>query len=209
MIQIGDIHTHILPRVKGSALVCVGCGPLPREQGHFFSVGLHPWHVTGDDQVQLRAVEDLLSLPQVLAVGECGFDKLRGPSRNVQEQAFKRQFELSELYGKPMVLHVVREFDTVIRLRKSLKPRQKWLIHGFRGGPEQMRQLQSNGMSVSFGINPNPDTLRQVSPDMLYLETDGKVPFDDVVRNASAVRMEPPETILEYVSVNNRRFLGD
>ena len=110
--------------------MCIGCGPIPDgalEQGHVFSAGLHPWDVTGHDEEAFRNLEELIAKPQVLAVGECGFDTLKGPSHELQEQAFVRQVELSERYGKPMILHVVRDFDSVIRLRKQLKPTQKSL----------------------------------------------------------------------------------
>ena len=176
-VKIKDIHTHVLPEEPGTAIVCIGSGPIPDgalEQGHVFSVGLHPWDVTGHDEEAFRNLEELLAKPQVLAVGECGFDTLKGPSHELQEQAFIRQVELSERYGKPMILHVVRDFDSVIRLRKQLKPSQKWIIHGFRGGPQQMEQLYSNGILVSFGPKHNPETIRQVPPDRLYLETDSK-----------------------------------
>lgn len=184
-MNILDIHTHVLPEVPGSALVCIGCGPIPDgalEQGHLFSAGLHPWDVTESFENQSSVLEKLLANPQVLAVGECGFDTLKGPSHELQEQAFVRQVELSEQFRKPMILHVVRAFDSVIRLRKQLKPTQKWLIHGFRGGPEQMNQLYSNGILVSFGLKHNPETVRQVPSDRLFLETDGKCSIGDVIR---------------------------
>lgn len=176
-LKILDIHTHVLPEEPGTAIVCIGCGPIPDgalEQGHVFSAGLHPWDVTGHDEEAFRNLEELITNPQVLAVGECGFDTLKGPSHELQEQAFVRQVELSERYGKPMILHVVRDFDSVIRLRKQLKPTQKWIIHGFRGGPQQMEQLYSNGILVSFGPKHNPETIRQVPPERLYFETDSK-----------------------------------
>jgi len=176
-MKIKDIHTHVLPEEPGTAIVCIGCGPIPDgalEQGHVFSAGLHPWDVTGHDEESFSNLEELLANPQVLAVGECGFDTLKGPSHELQEQAFVRQVELSERFRKPMILHVVRDFDSVIRLRKQLKPTQKWIIHGFRGGPQQMEQLYSNGILVSFGPKHNPEAIRQVPPDRLYRETDSK-----------------------------------
>ena len=28
-MKIKDIHTHVLPDEPGTALVCIGCGPIP------------------------------------------------------------------------------------------------------------------------------------------------------------------------------------
>jgi len=209
-MKIIDIHTHVLPDMPGTALVCIGCGPIPAdalEQGHLFSAGLHPWDVTGHDQEQFRNLEQLLSLPQVLAVGECGFDTLKGPSHELQEQAFISQFELSERFAKPMILHVVRDFDTVIRLRKQLKPTQSWLIHGFRGGPAQMNQLYRNGILVSLGPKHNPQTLQEIPSPSLFLETDGHCPIHEVIQTAAAQRSQTPDSIILQLTNNNKSFL--
>jgi TatD DNase family protein len=146
-------------------------------------------------------------LPQVLAVGECGFDTLKGPSHNLQEQAFVRQCELSEHFKKPMILHVVRDYDSVIRLRKQLIPTQQWLIHGFRGGPEQMTQLYNNGILVSFGLKSNPNSLRQVPLSRLFLETDGKASISELIHSVSAIRDIPVDTIVHQLMTNTTRFL--
>lgn len=208
-MNILDIHTHVLPQVPGTALVCIGCGPLPeKEEGHWFSAGLHPWDVTEDFDNQLNMAESLLANPQVAAVGECGFDTLKGPSHDLQEQAFIRQIELSERYAKPMILHVVRDFDSVIRLRRTLKPEQPWLIHGFRGGPEQMNQLYSHGILVSFGLKHNPESLKSVPSDRLFLETDGHDTIVQTISLASALRETPPQTIEEQITRNATHLLS-
>lgn len=208
-MNILDIHTHVLPQVPGTALVCIGCGPLPEnEEGHWFSAGLHPWDVSEDFDSQLDILETLLANPRVPAVGECGFDALRGPSHELQEQAFIRQIELSEHYAKPMILHVVRDFDSVIRLRRTLKPTQKWLIHGFRGGPAQMNQLYAHGILVSFGLKHNPESLRQVPSDRLFLETDGHDTIVQTISLASALRETPPQTIEEQITQNTTNLLS-
>ena len=210
-MNILDIHTHVLPQVPGSALVCIGCGPVPEgtmEQGHWFCAGLHPWDVTEDFDSQLDALKVLLANPRVPAVGECGFDALKGPSHDLQEQAFVRQVQLSEQFRKPMILHVVRDFDSVIRLRKQLKPTQPWLIHGFRGGPEQMNQLYAQGILVSFGLKHNPESLKAVPSERLFLETDGVGPISQVISDAATLRVTSPETIQYQITQNTTQLLS-
>lgn len=206
-MNIIDIHTHVLPNEPGSALVCIGCGPLPPAQDHFFSAGLHPWDVTGNDEEKFRQLEELIANPCVLAVGECGFDTLKGPSHQLQEQAFIRQAQLSEHLKKPMILHVVRDFDSVIRLHKTLKPTQSWLIHGFRGNPTQMNQLHAQGILVSFGINSNPESLKAIPSNRLFLETDGKTTIDQTISVASTIRKESPDSIIRHITQNSTQFL--
>ena len=210
-MNILDIHTHVLPQEPGSALVCIGCGPVPDGalgQGHWFSAGLHPWDVTEGFDNQLNVLEKLLANPQVAAVGECGFDALKGPSYELQEQAFVSQVQLSEQFRKPMILHVVRNFDSVIRLRKQLKPTQPWLIHGFRGGPEQMNQLYAQGILVSFGLKHNPESLKAVPSERLFLETDGVGPISQVISDAATLRVTSPETIQYQITQNTTQLLS-
>jgi TatD DNase family protein len=207
-LKILDIHTHVLPEEPGSALVCIGCGPIPDAHAHFYSVGLHPWDVTGNDEESFRSIESLVANPRVLAVGECGFDTLKGPSHEIQEQAFILQVEISERYGKPMIIHVVRDFDSVIRLRKQLRPKQPWLVHGFRGGPVQMAQLHSNGILVSLGLKADPLTIKQVPQERLFLETDGNTLISQVIELAATVRNESISTIQNLIIRNNRNLLS-
>ena len=206
-MRIKDIHTHVLPQEPGTALVCIGCGPMPEAQGHWFSAGLHPWDVTGHDQEAYDNLEKLLSLPNVLAVGECGFDTLRGPSHELQEQAFVRQYELSEQFKKPMILHVVRDFDTVIRLHKQLRPTMPWLIHGFRGAPQQMHQLHSQNILLSLGPTCNPQSLHRLPPDKLFLETDGNADINEVIKIAALSKGVSFEYIEQHLSNNAVSFI--
>ena len=208
-MEIKDIHTHLFPDNPGESLVCIGTDKSLVREGYCLSAGLHPWYVTGQDEQALGTLEELLSLPQTLAVGECGIDSLRGPSLPVQTEVFMKQIELSEKYQKPMILHVVRGFDTVIRLKKKIRPEQKWLIHGFRGGPEQMKQLEDNGLYVSFGLKHNTDALGMVHPDRLFLETDGKCPIGEVIAAAAIVRKADVADVERLVIANNRAFLSN
>ena len=206
-MEIRDIHTHLLPQEPGTALVCIGSGPLPADQGHWFSVGLHPWDVTGDDEKILQSIGEMAQNPQVLAIGECGFDTLKGPAHDLQEQAFIRQVDISERLHKPMILHVVRDFDSVIRLRKQLKPTQSWLIHGFRGGPQQADQLHTHGIQISLGLKANPQTLQQIPSDRLFLETDGLCPITHVIQTAAAARNQSVVTVENQIINNSNVFL--
>ncbi len=206
-MEIRDIHTHVLPQEPGTALVCIGNGPLPADQGHWFSVGLHPWDVTGDDEKILQSIGEMAQNPQVLAIGECGFDTLKGPAHDLQEPAFIRQVEISERVRKPMILHVVRDFDSVIRLRKQLKPTQSWLIHGFRGGPQQADQLHTHGIQVSLGLKANPQTLQQIPSDLLILETDGLCTIIQVIQTAATARNQSVVTVENQIINNSNVFL--
>ena len=146
------------------------------------SVGLHPWKVKADWQQVIDSVYQEAQRADVWAIGECGLDKSKGEALSLQMEAFRAQILLAEEVRKPMIIHCVRAFDELLMLRRELevsckkegrKP-QPWVIHGFRGKPEQARQLMAKGMLLSFGHQYNLETLRSVfiSSRSFYLETD-------------------------------------
>ena len=126
--------------------------------------GIHPWHAD-----EAYTVPDL---SDKLAVGECGLDGLRGPSTTVQQQTLRRMADLGEACGKPLVLHCVKELEALLRLHRELRPTVPWMLHGFRGKPQQLQSLLAAGFYVSFGFRHNAESLRLCPPERLMLETD-------------------------------------
>ena len=87
---------------------------------------------------------------------------------DVQMEAMRAQVEIAAKVGKPVIVHCVKAMEQLMVLRKEYvvtcnsrgwKP-QTWVIHGFRGKPEQAKQLMAKGMRISLGHQYNIDTLR-------------------------------------------------
>ena len=135
------------------------------------SVGLHPWKVKVDWQQVIDSFHQEAQRPDVWAIGECGLDKVQGEELSLQMEAFRAHIALAEEVQKPMVIHCVRAFDELLMLRRELESSckreggepQPWVIHGFRGKPEQAKQLMTKGMLFSFGHQYNVETLRWVA----------------------------------------------
>lgn len=113
----------------------------------------------------------------VVAVGECGLDRLHGPELNTQQHLFFDQVRLSEKYGKPMILHVVRCHEEILNARKQLRPQMPWIIHGFRSNLEIARKYVQSGCLISFGKallmeKQNQSVFLSVPPEAVFLETD-------------------------------------
>jgi len=147
--------------------------------GIAFSVGAHPWSLNEENSESLMMkVRDFAVHPNVIAIGETGFDKLKGPDQALQGNLFRQHVELSERLHKPLIIHCVRSYDEVLAAQKKLKPAMPWVIHGFRGKPELASQLTGKGLYLSawveWAVRPvSADTLRSIPPGMLFLETDG------------------------------------
>lgn len=179
-----DFHTHRLDIPPGTGIVTLPqtmvSSPAsfrPHPDG-LYAAGIHPWWTFDADfslPHYIDGLSQLLSLPQVVEVGECGFDRLRGASMELQMEAFAAQVELSERFGKGMTLHVVRAFDLVLSARKQLRPTQRWTVHGFRGKPALAQQLLAAGFDLSFGIQRNPEAWALTPPERRHEESDAEL----------------------------------
>lgn len=127
--------------------------------------GLHPWYVKPEMLSQTPP-------PGILAIGECGLDRLCQTPYDLQLRAFRMQIGLSESLGKPLILHCVKALDDVLMLHREYRPRQPWVFHGFRGKPQQLRSILSRGLYVSFGFRFQEESLLACPLSRLLLETD-------------------------------------
>lgn len=176
-----DIHTHTGP-VSPDRILCVDpseAASLPPGEG-WLSVGIHPWNagrVSADVRQRFRA---WLDDPRVIAVGEIGFDRLRGPEMSVQTAVFEEQLLEATGRGLPVVVHCVRANDILLAMRKKYVGEMKkaavepvqWVYHGFRGKAAAARQILDSGIDISFGVKFNAEAFDAVPPERRYGESD-------------------------------------
>ncbi|MCU0462729.1 MAG: TatD family hydrolase, partial [Bacteroidales bacterium] len=131
-----DIHNHGAKPVPGVFTVETLMAHEEEEpndvKGLTFSFGIHPWHLDEGNHARLLArVIKNAGKDNVAAIGEAGFDKIKGPSLELQSKTFEEQAVISEEHKKPMVIHCVRAWDDLLKEHKRLRPKMPWLIHGF------------------------------------------------------------------------------
>ena len=173
-----DIHTHHVPAAPDviaivNTLIGVDSVPnaLPDPLPLFRSVGIHPCYIYNVEE-QLAELRRQAVQLRVVAIGETGLDKRAATPLAQQMELFRASADLSEKHSLPLIIHCVRAWDELIALRRALRPRQTWIIHGFRGGAEQARQLLRQGFLLSFGEHFHPDAVRAAYPDHFFAETD-------------------------------------
>jgi len=188
-----DFHTHDMAAQAGTAILNLTREQLLRPEtfrpaaNGLYSAGIHPWWTDADTAPLLAGLEKLLPHPSVVAVGECGFDRLRGGSLSRQLAVFEKQISLAGKYSLPVTIHCVRAFDLLLKCAKQLRPATRWTVHGFRGRPALARQLLDAGFDLSFGPHFNPASLRLVPPSRRRFETDDSgIPFAGIMRRAIA-----------------------
>ncbi len=168
-----DIHTHDFPEEPGTAVVQLTPTAYCTYPGHAYSVSLHPWDIEDDWRVQMAKVAVIAMQPHVLAIGEAGLDKKKSPvPMEVQMEVFREHVRLSEMLHKPLIVHCVKAVDELLAIRKEMGVKHPWVLHGYRGGPEQAEQLRKQGIYVSLGLDYNTETLLDMPFKYLLLESD-------------------------------------
>lgn len=172
-----DIHHHQKSGdiINENAIINLNYTDDIPEKG-YYSIGIHPWsteNMTEEDITKaVKNIEINSNKDRIIAIGECGFDKIKGASKELQEDIFRKLVDISEKCKKPLIIHAVKSNEDIIRLKKELKPKQLWIIHGFRGKKETAIQLIKNGIALSLGQYFNKQAVKEIPLDMLFIETD-------------------------------------
>ncbi len=206
-----DIHTHIYQEkdIDIFSIFNFTLEKLPflREllpASSKISLGIHPWTIKEQTlNEEMDILKKNISSPEVLAIGECGLDKLSSTPFQLQKKAFEAQVALSEKIKKPLIIHCVKMADELIAIKKQMHPEQTWIIHGFRGKPEQMSQLADQGFYLSFGEKFNEESLKKIPLNRIFLETDeGKASIKDIYRHVAKTRNYSEEDLKNQIKTN-------
>ena len=170
-----DVHTHRLatdPQVVSIVSTFMQSIEEELQPTPYRSFGIHPCRIEEDGEVQWNVLRQYVEQPSCVAIGEAGLDRLAACSMERQISLFDRQARLAEEVGKPLIIHCVRAWEELIACRKAIRPKQPWLIHGFRGKAPLAGQLLRQGFYLSLGYHFQPEAARLAWPERLFLETD-------------------------------------
>ena len=156
------------------------------------SAGIHPWQLKEDFTLQINQLTKLASCKSVIAIGECGLDRIKGPAIEIQIDAFRAQIALANRVNKPMILHLVKTYSDILAFAHLMKI--PWIVHGFKGNSIEAENLIKKGARLSFGprllINEAMQALFTSIPlEFIYLETDTKlILIDEMYQKAALLR---------------------
>ncbi|NLY23433.1 MAG: TatD family hydrolase [Bacteroidales bacterium] len=173
---------------------------------HAFSCGIHPWY-SDDSDTQMAYLNEIAPNPRIIAIGETGLDRLKGPSFEVQIPVFKKHIELSERLNKPVIIHCVKAWEELMQVRKETSPTQPWIIHGYRGRPELTKRLLKEGFLFSIGDNINVESMQLIPIDSLFCETDeDEMTIREIYQQTSLALNMELEEFAERIAGNVRRL---
>ena len=202
-----NVHTHMAKHPESEILSVDVYSYSSIEKNAFLSVGIHPWYLTDDDaENQLELLRKAIENKQVVAIGECGFDKLKGPSMELQKVVFKEQMVMAEEHGLPLVIHCVKASNELVQLKRQTHPDQPWIIHGFRGKEALAKEFIQHGFYLSFGACYQEEALRSVPVERLFIETDeSELSIEDIYLRVAQSRGMDLKELTESIKKNVER----
>jgi TatD DNase family protein len=201
-----DIHTHL----EGQPDSIFQAGEARIEVGIPVSVGIHPWELAPNWEAVFEKIKlDAAQNRHVLAIGEAGFDRLKGPDISLQKAALYAQASLAAQLEIPLILHCVKGHDLLMEYLKSTKNPPAILWHGWNQKPELARQLLPFPVFFSFGKQlhqPSSNAvqwLTQCPLDRVFFETDDSgVEIDSIYQAASLLLQLPVAKLADQVIAN-------
>lgn len=174
------------------------------------SAGIHPWYIhPKKTDFELQQLESAAAQQRIIAIGECGLDRLAETPLPDQIVIFKHQIVLSEKYRLPIIVHCVKAFPELLLLKKNSGNTQPWILHGFNNKVEIARQCIQEACYLSFGksvFNENSasaEILKGIPADRFFLETDnGDHPIADIYQQAAVLRNCTTQELAEQVYHN-------
>ena len=131
---------------------------LAHAQGDAYALGIHPLCTGEAKDEDLETLDAELTTrrgdPRLVAVGEIGLDYfvegLDGPK---QERFFHTQLQLARKHGLPVLIHVRRSVDKVLKHLRQTAGGRPWqgIAHAFNGSEQQAHACIDLGLKLGFG----------------------------------------------------------
>lgn len=130
--------------------------------------GIHPWDA--DKALNLPNLEDCD------IIGETGLDLSCDVDIERQKELFRWHLEQATRFEKPVVLHVVRSFEHVIKTLADYDIKGV-VFHGFIGSKQQAEEAVRRGYYLSFGerslrSSRSREAIATTPLERLFAETD-------------------------------------
>lgn len=182
-----DIQRIVIPAVEKANFSTV------RElawsiHGGAYALGIHPLYVAQAHDADLaslrQAVEKAIDDPRFVAIGEIGLDFFvpeisSGELRDRQEYFYSAQLALAAEFDLPVLLHVRRSQDIVLKYLRRYTGVRSGIAHAFNGSAQQAQAFVNRGFALGLGgamTYPRALQIRrhavEIGLDHLVLETD-------------------------------------
>lgn len=174
------------------------------QPGLSLAYGIHPLYVQHAYPEDLGVLEDWLASRNPVAVGEIGLDHFVADADHaLQERYFVAQLKLAQRFGLPVILHVRRAVDAILKqLRRIEVP--GGIAHAFNGSRQQADIFVGMGFKLGFGgamTFEGSRRIRQLAASLpleaIVLETDAP----DIPPAWAGGRRNEPANLARYCAI--------
>jgi len=129
----------------------------------------------------------------VLAIGECGLDRICTTDFKLQERVFIEQILWANEIAKPLIIHCVKANQESLILLKEYNRTSPVIFHGFNNKLETANKILDQGHYLSFGkhiFNPVIESVfSKISLEKIFLETDDSdIGIDAIYKQAAKIK---------------------
>lgn len=213
-----NIHTHKLEGIREWAIknLYEDFNKIPKEG--VFSMGLHPWYISPNWPREFDELAKYAKDKKVVAIGECGLDKICDVELALQHEVFTKQVELASHLKKPLIIHCVRAFEEILHILKYSKSKVPVIFHGFNKSISLAKKIIDQGHWLSFGKALQhadvQNTIAALPIEKIFLETDDAPISITEVYNLAASALKIERNLLSFqiqknaATVFNRNFFN-
>lgn len=120
-------------------------------EGSVHAYGIHPLYVRQARDADLDVLRSRLRDGDAVAVGEIGLDGfVPDVAMDLQERVFVAQLKLAREFDLPVILHVRRAQDQILKHLRQYRPRGG-IAHAFNGSRQQADAFIALGFALGFG----------------------------------------------------------
>jgi TatD DNase family protein len=173
--------------------------------GLVYTLGIHPLYTNQAQKSDVQVIEQQISQslpdPRFVGIGEIGLDYfVEDLDLRCQDYFFNAQLDLAEQFQLPVILHVRRSQDAIL---KALRCRKipGGIAHAFNGSMQQAEQFIGLGFKLGFGGAATYERALQIRRLLKEL------PLDSIVTETDAPDIPPAWLRAEGIAFNEPAFL--
>ena len=174
----------------------------------YYSAGLHPWYLESQNwKQQLVEIKKISTAENILALGECGLDKVCKTDFKLQQEVFITQILWANEINKPLIIHCVRAFSEVGALLKKYNNKVPVIFHGFNKSAGISKDILNDGHYLSFGnsilLPRNKVIFEKIPLERIFFETDQtNISIEEIYKEAAAIKNISLETLSLQIKKN-------
>jgi TatD DNase family protein len=193
------------------------------------ALGLHPLFMDEHLPQHIEQLDSQIQQQRPIAVGEIGLDFYNGKD-NAEQQIglFTEQLKLAEKYQLPVILHVRKAHDDVLKILRQFKLKGG-IAHAFNGSMQQAESYMKMGFLFGVGgalTYPRATKLQSLYQTLplqhIVLETDAPdmplhgqqgqrnspLSIPSIQQQLAAIRNTSPELVAEQTTRNCQQLFG-